>query len=774
MIKLLLKTLLIVPFLILSCEEVEKKANFDVVPLPQHIEYTDGDFTLNEQTEIVYTAGDSLLEFNAQLLKESIKELTGIDLQIKASTSEKKHIYLGCDFQHENKEAYNILVTSHSVNINGSSAAGNFYGVQTLIKAIAPNKTSAITLPAVKIEDYPRFAYRGLMLDVGRRFYSVDFVKKYIDILSMHNMNVFHWHLTEDQGWRIKINKLPELTDIGSKRKQTRVDATTGNYIETDEAYGPYFYTQDEIKEVVAYAKQRYVTVIPEVDIPGHMLAALSSYPELGCTGGPYQVATTRGVFEDVLCVGNEKTFSFLEQVFDEIIELFPSEYIHIGGDECPKTRWKNCQKCQNRANILGLTNQPKNTIEHQLQSYFITRIEKYLNSKGKKIIGWDEILEGGLAPNATVMSWRGTKGGIDAAKLGHNVIMTPSQYMYFDYYQARDISNEPFSIGNYLPVRTVYEYEPYDKQLTEEQCKYILGVQANLWTEYISDEKIIEYMLLPRIDALSEVQWTVPDKKDFSDFSERMKRMLAYYDFKKYNYAKHVYDVEISNKATQEGIEIQLDALKGANIFYTTDGSEPTKSSNRYNMPILISKSCTIKARAFYEDGVVSTVTSKDINISKATNKKITLNYKPSPRWTFEGESILVDGSLGNSNYTDGTWLGFHGTDIDATIDLGKPETVSIVSTNTYHRLDNRIFGATSFAVYGSTNGVDFDLLANKNYPILQKGAIIGNNNLVLKFLPKTYQYIRIVLGKTDKIPDWHISAGGIPFLFIDEVIIN
>lgn len=757
----------------ISCESKENKANLEVIPLPQEIRYTQGTFTLNNTTQIVYSSQDSSLKFNAYFLQESIKELTGLELDVVEGETPKNAIFLNNDYQHYNKEAYNIQISSENIRLNGSSSAGNFYAIQTLIKSIEPKSSEYITFQTAEIKDFPRFAYRGMMLDVGRRFYNIEFIKKYIDILSRHNMNVFHWHLTEDQGWRIEIEKYPKLTEIGSQRKQTKVNTTNGNYEDTGEIYGPYFYTKEEIKDVVEYARQRYITIIPEIDLPGHMLAALASYPELGCTGGPYEAASSRGVFEDVLCVGNEKVFSFLQDIFDEIIELFPSEYIHIGGDECPKVKWQSCPKCQARAKSLKIKDEPKNSIEHQLQSYFITRVEKYLNSKGKNIIGWDEILEGGLAPNATVMSWRGVKGGIEAARSGHNVIMTPSQFMYFDYYQSRDIENEPFSIGNYLPIEKVYNYEPYDEQLTPEESKYILGVQANLWTEYIADEDVIEYMIMPRIEALSEVQWTMPEYKNYDNFLNRLQRTFLYYDFKEYNYAKHIYEVDIQTKMKNDGIEVSLVALDGGKIYYTTDGSNPNRSSKEYNTSFIVKESCEIKAIAIYEE-YTSSPRSKNLTLNKATNKEIKLKYAPANNWKFEGAKMLVDGSLGNSNYTDGTWLGFHGTDVDAIVDLGVIDKISSVQVGTYHRIDNRIFGITEFLVYTSNDGIDYTEQVRQEYPILEKESIIGRNDLKLEFAPIEARFVHIVLSKTNRIPDWHISTGDIPLLFVDEIIIE
>jgi hexosaminidase len=422
-----------------------------------------------------------------------------------------------------------LIVSDNVITIKAPNPNGIFYGVESLYQLLPPEAlgkslTEGVnwSVPCVLIEDKPRFPWRGMHLDVGRHFFSIDFIKKYIDLLASYKMNIFHWHLTEDQGWRIEIKKYPKLTNIGSQRKETTGDSTP---------YGGY-YTQQQIREVVKYAKEKFVTIVPEIEMPGHSLAALTAYPELSCTGGPFEVGTTWGVFEDVYCAGNNKTFEFLKDVLAEVIGLFPGKYIHIGGDECPKTRWKNCPKCQRRIKVNKLKN------EEELQSYFIRKIDKFLTSKGKKLIGWDEILEGGLSPGATVMSWRGTEGGIAAANAGHDVVMNPTSHCYFDYYQGSP-EREPKAIGGFLPLDTVYAFEPVPPNLTAKRIKYILGAQGNVWTEYIADENQAEYMVLPRMLAMSEVTWSDKDSRNFEDFTNRLRSHYARFDIRGYNYRK-------------------------------------------------------------------------------------------------------------------------------------------------------------------------------------------------------------------------------------------
>jgi len=425
-----------------------------------------------------------------------------------------------------NPEAYTLTTSKKGIVIHGNSARGVFYGIQTLLQLLPPEvygtagltKNKGIKIPQVDIQDEPRYGWRGMHLDVGRHFYSVEFIKKYIDMLAMHKMNVFHWHLTEDQGWRIEIKKYPKLTEIGSIRKNA--DGTT---------YGG-FYTQEQVKEVVAYAASRFINVMPEIEMPGHSVAALAAYPELSCTGGPFEVRTAWGVSDDVYCAGKEATFAFVQDVLTEVIALFPFKYLHIGGDECPKGRWAKCPDCQKRMKTEGLKD------EMQLQSYFIQRIEKFLIANNRSLVGWDEILEGGLAPEATVMSWRGVDGGIEAARQGHDVIMSPNSHCYFDHYQG-DPKFEPKAIGGYLTLEKVYSYEPTPEELNTEEAKHVLGAQANVWTEYILTEKQVEYMTLPRMSALAEVVWTPKVLRDYEKFSHRMERQYQRFDAMKLNY---------------------------------------------------------------------------------------------------------------------------------------------------------------------------------------------------------------------------------------------
>jgi len=511
--------------------------DYRIVPLPNDIKlYSNQQFLLDENVSIRYPFRNLKMRSNALFLATYMKEITGLNIPVETKKTNGKVIELSLDLESSNPESYRLTVLSTRIRIQGSSEAGVFYGIQTLRKSISAVSGEKAMLPGVIINDAPRFSYRGMHLDVARHFFDSDEIKRYIDILVLHNINTFHWHLTDDQGWRIEIKKYPKLTTLGSLRPETVIGHNTGNF--DGIPYGG-FYTQKQIRDVVNYAAKRYITIIPEVDLPGHMLGALSAYPELGCTGGPYSLWCKWGVSEDILCAGNDKTLVFIREVLTEIMHLFPSKYIHVGGDECPKIKWMNCPKCQARIQSMGYSTDGTHTAEARLQSYIMTFAELVLNEKGRKMIGWDEILEGGLAPNATVMSWHGLNGGVLAAQLKHDVIMTPNTYLYFDYYQVQPIDSEPLAIGGYTPLSKVYALDPVPPTLTEEEQKHILGAQANLWTEYITTFNQVEYMLLPRLAALCEVQWTQPINKDLNDFLNRLPQMTAIYKSSGYNYSK-------------------------------------------------------------------------------------------------------------------------------------------------------------------------------------------------------------------------------------------
>lgn len=509
----------------------QQNADFNVVPLPQSCVQEDKTMPLSNITRICCDDNEDMKRiagFLAEYLKPYFKG-QALPLVVEKKTKKPADaVQLRLNKKLVGDEEYCLTVGKKGILIEGKTPRGVFYGIQTLRKAL-PVGAEEVAVPFVRIADCPRFSYRGMHLDVGRHFFDVDFVKQYIDMMVLHNMNTFHWHLTEDQGWRMQVDKYPLLTEVGAWRNRTVIGRNTGLY-----EYNRYggFYTKEQMREIVKYAADRYITVIPEIDMPGHMEAALAAYPNLGCTGGPYEVEPNWGVFDEILCAGKEETFTFLEGVLDELMEIFPSEYIHIGGDESPRTRWKSCPLCQKRIKEEGLKQNGKRTPEDLLQGYFTRRIEKYIHQHGRKIIGWDELLECNVEPSATIMSWRGPEGGLAASELGHDVIMSPTSSFYFDYYQTKESEwSHPLLIGGYLPLDKTYNTEPAPDTLSPEAKKHIIGVQANLWTEYIGAPELAEYQVLPRMAALAEVQWMQPEAKDFEAFKVRAKRLMKCYD---------------------------------------------------------------------------------------------------------------------------------------------------------------------------------------------------------------------------------------------------
>lgn len=505
-------------------------AQVNIIPQPADVQMpaTAGTFAITAKTPIILEG--SGLEQSANFLNDYLQQLYGFKLPVKKKGNNVPGIHLNFErVDYPIPGAYNMEVNAKGVHIGGDNETGAFYGVQTLLQLLPVEKSTSLSVPFVTIKDFPRFQYRGMHLDVSRHFFPIEFVKRYIDYIALHKMNYFHWHLTDDQGWRIEIKKYPNLTKTGAWRSGTIIGHHPGTGNDSIRHGG--FYTQKEVKEIVAYAAKRYITVLPEIEMPGHACAALASYPSLGCTGGPYKVEQTWGVFNDVFCAGNDSVFTFLQNVLDEVIPLFPSKYVHVGGDECPKESWKKCPKCQKRMTDNKLKD------EHELQSYFIQRMEKYINSKGKVLIGWDEILEGGLAPNAVVMSWRGEKGGIEAAKQKHDVIMTPGDFVYFDHSQTK--KDDSLTIGGYTPVKETYSYEPLPKELSETEVNHILGAQANVWSEYMTNTKKVEYMIFPRMSALSEVLWSPKEKRNWEDFEKRLQTQVKRYDRWGTNYNK-------------------------------------------------------------------------------------------------------------------------------------------------------------------------------------------------------------------------------------------
>ena len=738
----------------------EQQSSLPIIPFPKQCKQVPENFTLTSSTKIV--ASSLLAKNEIDWFNEYLKAYYGFTLQL-VDKSPKNGNYIQFtipDWEAGYKENYHLTISENAISILAEgNSAGNFYALQTLIQLLPIEKSNTLSIPCVQIQDAPRFEWRGMHLDVCRHFFSIVFIKKYIDMLAMYKMNTFHWHLTDDQGWRIEIKKYPKLTGVGAWRKGTMV----GKY--SDHKYDsiPYggFYTQDQIKEVVAYAAKRYVTIVPEIEMPGHAVAAIASYPYLSCTGKQIDVEKGWGVFEDVFCT-KDSTFQFLQNVLDEVIPLFPGKYIHIGGDESPKTRWKICEQCQKKIKDEHLKD------EHELQSYFIKRIEKYVNSKGKQVIGWDEILEGGLAPNAAVMSWQGIEGGIAAAKQKHKAVMTPGSHCYFDHYQASAI-DEPLSIGGYTPIEKVYSYEPIPDELNVEEQHYILGAQANLWTEYILNEKHLEYMAMPRMAALAEVVWTPKEIKNETDFLTRLQQHFLLVDKLNINYAKALYKVEykVSPWANPDFIELELKANASlGDIHFTTNNSEPNVHSKIYKKSIIVATNTTVKA-VLYKNGVAKGKTSvKDYVINKATNKKIKLITLPSKSYGGDGSFTLVNGIVAKLPRVNNEWLGWDGNDLEAIISLENSQEIKQIKVGFLNEELSWIYLPKTVEIFISDDGTTFTSIGTT--------TVKDNRFAILEFKKLKTTYVKIIATNFGNIPSGKPGAGEKSWLFCDEIQIQ
>jgi hexosaminidase len=729
-----------------------------LIPYPAGIKHHEGTFLLSNKTSI---QGDKTL-FETLFLQQSLFEKTGLLVEIHPEF--RTHaIQLNLttpDTTSFPMESYELSIQPQKISIRSFDSSGLFYGIQTLLQLIPNENKQEIGLPCLQISDRPTFGWRGMHLDVARHFFTVNEVKQYLDYLAFYKFNTFHWHLTDDQGWRIEIKKYPKLTQIGGWRSGTML----GHYRDQtfDEVKYGGFYTQDEIREVVQYARERHITVVPEIEMPGHAVAALAAYPEYSCTGGPFEVAKIWGVLDDVFCP-NPETFAFLEDILSEVMELFPSEYIHIGGDECPKTRWKACPHCQKLIQEKGLQD------EHELQSYFIQTIEKFVNSKGRKIIGWDEILEGGLAPNAAVMSWRGTEGGIAAAQEKHFVVMSPGSHCYFDHYQGEP-KNEPIAIGGYTPLYKVYEYQPIPEALSEEESRFILGAQANVWTEYMKTFDHVQYMIFPRIAAMSEVLWGTAQPAHYDAFENRVVAHMRDWDKKGIRFSKAIYEVLSSVEIDTGKLYYTLKARHPEGIRYTVDGSEPRENSLSYIKAIPITKSQTIKT-AYFENGQAkSSVITQDFVVSASTGKTIHLEHAPSKNFSRGKPETLIDGIQGDLERFGKNWLGFSGKDMVAVIDFEKPISFQKVALNTFNGISSWIYLPKKVELFSSLDGKTFKKLKD-----IDEKTIHTNNGVIdAAFSPLKARYLKVVVQHYGTIPDGQTGAGNPAWLFVDEIIVE
>lgn len=735
-----------------------------VIPQPRSQQLLDGNFVLSSQTQLVYPPA---FENAVQFLKHWVEE--GSVIRFRENDSDSQIVFVQ-DSQLAT-EGYKLEIDKNQIRITAATDTGAFYAVQSLRQLMPESiesgdfKEDRINIRQMHIQDEPKFAYRGMHLDVGRHFFSVDFIKQYLDYMAMLKMNYFHWHLTEDQGWRLEIKKYPLLQTVAAYRDQTLV----GHYNEVPQRfdgqrYGGY-YTQEEAREIVAYAAARHITVVPEIEMPGHSQAAITAYPELGCTGESPGVAQLWGVFEQIYCP-KEETFAFLEDVLDEVMEIFPSRLIHIGGDEAPKKNWKACPACQARMVQEGLQN------EDELQSYFIKRMESYLNSHGRQIIGWDEIIEGGLAPNATVMSWRGTAGAITAAKQGNPVIMTPNSHCYFDYYQSQN-ENEPLAIGGYIPLEKVYQFDPIPTELNMAERALILGAQANLWTEYISQEDQVEYMIFPRITALSEVLWTYPAERNYTDYIARLLHFQKRLDALDVQYANHLFDLtgELVSNHSEWAWSLQS-IVPGVTIHYTTDGTAPNIHSPIYQTPIPFDSDLQITAAVFEAEKQLGAVYTQELQFHKAVGKPITVNVEANPAYAGNGTTSLINGVPGSSKrYGDREWLGYWGDDLEVIIDLQEMISVNQVSTRLFDAPGQWIYAPAE--VWIELLDAQKELVSSKQ-AILHRDALLPTLVLVQESFEHTANYVVVRVKNYGTIPDGAQGAGHKAWTFIDEIIVR
>lgn len=742
-----------------------------IIPQPVEITYGEGEFTIDENTGFSFDKKNADLSKVADFFNDQLTHISGMNLL--DNSAKTKHIEFAI-IKNETlgEEGYRLFASPEKIMISANGKAGIIYGMQSILQTLPAIRTNAkLSVPAMEITDYPRFPYRGMHLDVARHFFGPEMVKEYIDLMATYKLNNFHWHLIDDQGWRIEIDKYPLLTEIGAWRVNHN-DQIWGNRPQAKPGekatYGGY-YTKEQIREIIDYAAERNVNVIPEIELPAHVASALAAYPQLSCTLKP-QLPMTGGDYSNIssgYCAGNDSVFVFLENVLSEVIDLFPSEYIHIGGDELDKSFWEKCPRCQQR-----MKDETLHDVD-ELQSYFIKRIEKFVSGKGRKIIGWDEILEGGLPPSATVMSWRGEAGGIQAAKMQHDVIMTPGSPLYFDNYQAGP-EGEPEAIGGMNTLRKVYEYNPIPKELTKDEAKYVLGAQANLWTEYITTNKHVEYMILPRMLALSEAVWGSAKQKNWEDFNNRLPYHFERFDQQGLNYSPGNFNVIIDPVSAGGKLTIKLstEVLNGQ-VYYTLDGSIPNKNSILYENPIPITASSTIKAVTAKGQKVLSlTPTEQSFCVHQAIGRNVKYKYPISSAYGADGPNSLTDGVRGKMAVGK-FWHGMYAKDLIATVDLTKLTDIESISLGCLQHYRDWIFMPASVLFEVSTDGIAYTKLqtvASAVQPTDQNSTI---HNFTASFAKQKVRFIRVTAQNT-VCPAGHPGEGKAAWIFADELIID
>ncbi|MDB0037904.1 beta-N-acetylhexosaminidase [bacterium] len=734
-------------------------AQCPIVPHPQEYKQLDDEIRLENELRL---DSNQMSSSTWSYFREHLKLQTGIEL---VQDSKNPFIQLRLRTTADNYHEYGISLNAQSRTIYVGSQESKFYAINSLLQLIQKDEGGWF-LQGCELTDYPAFEWRGLHLDVSRHFYTVDEVKRFIDLMSLYKFNTFHWHLTDDQGWRIEIKKYPKLTEIGAFRDSTML----GHYsdqprIFNTNTYGG-FYTQDQIREVVQYAKDRYVTVVPEIELPGHSRAALAAYPELSCTGEQKGVPGTWGIFDDIYC-SKQETIDFMKDVLDEVVELFPSEYIHIGGDEAPKTRWNECPNCEKVMTENDIHD------AHELQSYFIGQMDTFLTGKGKKLIGWDEILEGGLSPNAAVMSWRGVKGGIEAAKQKHEVVMTPTTYCYFDYYQSGHPS-EPVAIGGFLPLEKVYRFDPLPKGLSKSEEKYILGGQANLWTEYIGSMEHLEYMTYPRALALSQSVWC-KEKPSFESFlSNFLTYQENYLDRYNVNYSNAVHQPKLEISRKKNGINVHFKGVE-EEYHFTVSIEEIGGDSKIENLEMGVSDTLFLEKVEFGKDEKVirTSVIDKsggkssenDFVLHSALGAEIEMLTNPHSKYNNNGSLNLVDGIKGSLPWKGSQWLGFDTSYVEFIVDLGSKQNISSINLGFLDQKGSWIYLPENVSIQ----------IANKSKWCSEKtfNKDIESSDCTIP-VNKKGRYVRVIIRAMDVIPEGQEGGGNTPWTFINEIQIK
>lgn len=754
-----------------NSERIFSKDEITLIPKPKQMELHKGSFSLNEAT--VFVVENYHQKEITDLLNSKFQSAAGWKVRISQEIPESNFIQFKTDPDLK-EEAYRLQVKDKKILLKASSASGFIYGLET-IRQLLPKEiesASKITniewaIPNLNINDAPQYSYRGSHLDVARHFFGKEYIKKHLDRMAFLKLNTFHFHLVDDQGWRIEIKKYPKLTEIGGFRvdqEEKPWNARTKNAPDARATYGG-FYSREDIKEIVAYAQERGIRVIPEIEMPAHVMSAIAAYPWLSCK--EEQIAVPSGgvwPITDIYCAGKESTFKFLEDVLTEVMALFPGEYIHVGGDEATKTNWESCSDCQRRIKEEGLSG------TDELQSYFMKRIEKFLNENGRTLIGWDEILEGGLPEEAVVMSWRGIKGGWEASKEGHDVVMTPGSHMYFDHYQGSPDS-EPQAFGGYTPLSKVYEFDPVVDSMTIEQKQHVLGGQANLWSEYIPTSSHSEYMLFPRLIGLAEVLWTPEKKQDWKDFSGRLQQMFPRLEFMGINYACSAYDVTAETEADLEEKQLQLKLkteFPDSEIKYSFGEEELTTASKTYTEPIKLGESAKLKAAVFKGGEIKGDTLVKDFRFHKAVAKKTQFKPEYDHRYTGQGKSTLVNVLRGTKNFHDGQWLGWLGEDVEVQVDLGQLSEIDGIKLGTMENQGSGIYYPVKITAFVSVDGEEFRQIGKI------KRAFKNNGNADLKDFeitiePTKARYIKLKVEIYKGLPQ-----NGKAWLFLDEIIVE